>query len=107
MIDWAPMIKGILHDLAAGSKIGEIAAAFHNTLIEMILAVAVQQKIEQVVLSGGCFQNKRLLEGSINHLQKAGFRPFWSQKIPANDGGIALGQIVAAQREYSWRLKCV
>jgi hydrogenase maturation protein HypF len=107
MIDWAPMIKGILHDLAEGSNIKEIAAAFHNTLVEMIIAVAVQQKIEQVVLSGGCFQNKRLLEGSINRLQKAGFRPFWGQKIPANDGGIALGQIVAAQREYSWRLKCV
>ena len=71
------------------------------------LRVATQQQIEQVVLSGGCFQNKRLLEGSITRLQEAGFRPFWSQKIPSNDGGIALGQIMAAQRENSWRLKCV
>jgi hydrogenase maturation protein HypF len=75
-------------------------------MIDMILAVAEEQKIEHVVLSGGCFQNKRLLEGSIVRLQKAGFRPFWNQKIPLNDGGIALGQIMAAQREYSWRLKC-
>lgn len=107
MIDWEPMIMGVLQDMAAGLNIAEIAAAFHNTMIDMILAVAEQQNIEQIVLSGGCFQNKRLLEGSIVRLQEAGFRPFWSQKVPSNDGGIALGQIMAAQREYSWRLKCV
>jgi hydrogenase maturation protein HypF len=107
MLNWGPMIEGILADLSVGVSRAEIAAAFHNTLVEMIVRVATQQQIEQVVLSGGCFQNKRLLEGSIIRLQEAGFRPFWSQKIPSNDGGIALGQIMAAQREYSWRLKCV
>jgi len=107
ILNWGPMIEGILADLAVGVDHAEIAAAFHNTLVEMIVRVAVQQQVEQIVLSGGCFQNKRLLEGSITRLQKAGFRPFWSQKIPSNDGGIALGQIVAAQREYVWRSKCV
>jgi hydrogenase maturation protein HypF len=107
ILNWAPMIEGILADLAVGVNRAEIAAAFHNTLIEMIVRVAVQQQIEQVVLSGGCFQNKRLLEGSITRLEKAGFHPVWSQKIPSNDGGIALGQIMAAQRENVWRLKCV
>ncbi|HET9909759.1 MAG TPA: carbamoyltransferase HypF [Anaerolineales bacterium] len=96
MMDWSPMIKGILADFANGVTRGEIAAAFHNSLIEMMISVATQQQIEQVVLSGGCFQNKRLLEGSIKRLRSAGFRPFWSQKIPPNDGGIALGQIAAA-----------
>jgi hydrogenase maturation protein HypF len=107
ILNWGPMIEGILADLSVGVDRAEIAAAFHNTLVEMIVRVATQQQIEQVVLSGGCFQNKRLLEGSIARLQKAGFRPFWSQKIPSNDGGIALGQIMAAQREYVWRSKCV
>jgi hydrogenase maturation protein HypF len=107
MIDWEPMIMGVLQDLAAGRNTADISAVFHNTMIDMILAVAEGQKIEKVVLSGGCFQNKRLLEGSIARLQKAGFRPFWGQKVPSNDGGIALGQIMAAQREYGWRLKCV
>ena len=96
MMDWSPVIEGILADLADGLNAGEIAATFHNSVIEMIIAIATQQKIEQVVLSGGCFQNRRLLEGSIRRLQNAGFRPFWSQKIPSNDGGIALGQIAAA-----------
>ncbi len=106
-IDWGPMVECILADLAAGSSTAEIAATFHNTLIEMIVSVAARQQIEQVVLSGGCFQNRRLLEGSIDLLRKAGFRPYWNQKIPSNDGGIALGQIAAAQREYGRRLTCV
>ena len=99
IIDWSLMVEDILKDLALNISTAEIAAAFHNTVIEMIVMMAQQQKIEQVVLSGGCFQNKRLLEGSIQRLQAAGFQPFWSHKIPANDGGIALGQIAAAQRE--------
>jgi hydrogenase maturation protein HypF len=98
IIDWRAMVEGILADLAAGLSAGEIAATFHNSLLEIIVKLATQAQVEQVVLSGGCFQNKRLLEGSIDRLQKAGFRPFWGQKIPANDGGIALGQIVAAWR---------
>ncbi len=106
-IDWGPMVECILGDLAAGLSAAEIAATFHNTLIEMIVSVAARQKIEQVVLSGGCFQNRHLLEGSIDLLRKAGFRPYWNQRIPSNDGGIALGQIVAAHREYGRRLTCV
>jgi hydrogenase maturation protein HypF len=100
MMDWSPVIEGILADLANGVNAGEIAATFHNSLLEMIICVATQEQIEQVVLSGGCFQNRRLLEGSIRRLQNAGFRPFWSQKIPSNDGGIALGQIAAAARTF-------
>ncbi len=107
IIDWSPVIEGILADLAAGLGAAEIAATFHNSLLEMIVTFAAQAQIEQVVLSGGCFQNRRLLEGSIARLQKAGFRPYWSQKIPSNDGGIALGQIAAAQREFLRRQKDV
>ncbi len=102
-INWNMIVEGALADLALGCSVGEIAATFHNTLVDMILTVAAQQKLETVVLGGGCFQNKRLLEDSVFQLRKAGFRPVWSQKIPLNDGGISLGQIVAAQREYSRR----
>ena len=98
IIDWSSMVEGILTDLAAGLNTAEIAAAFHNTLFDMIVKIAAQEQIEQVVLSGGCFQNRRLLEGSIRRLREAGLRPFWSQEIPTNDGGIALGQIMAAHR---------
>jgi len=51
-----------------------------------------------VVLTGGCFQNKFLVEQSVQKLEREGFRPYWQQRIPPNDGGIALGQIVAASR---------
>jgi hydrogenase maturation protein HypF len=51
-----------------------------------------------VVLSGGCFQNRYLTELTVRRLQAAGFHPCWHQRVPPNDGGIALGQIVAALR---------
>jgi hydrogenase maturation protein HypF len=52
----------------------------------------------RVVLTGGCFQNRRLLEGAVYQLRQAGFRPYWHQRVPPNDGGIALGQAVAVGR---------
>jgi hydrogenase maturation protein HypF len=51
-----------------------------------------------VALSGGCFQNERLLRLTVGHLREAGLQPVWHQRIPPNDGGIALGQIAAAWR---------
>jgi hydrogenase maturation protein HypF len=51
-----------------------------------------------VVLSGGCFQNRYLTERAVRRLSAEGFRPYWHQRVPPNDGGIALGQVVAAQR---------
>jgi len=46
-------------------------------------------------LSGGCFQNKYLVEKTIARLNETGFQPYWHQRVPPNDGGIALGQIMA------------
>jgi hydrogenase maturation protein HypF len=62
----------------------------------MIVAVARRVGEERVVLTGGCFQNKYLTERAIARLREEGFRVYWHQRIPPNDGGIALGQIVAA-----------
>jgi hydrogenase maturation protein HypF len=64
-------------------------------MVEIILSVARQLSQERVVLSGGCFQNKYLTERTIERLRSEGFRPYWHQRVPPNDGGIALGQIVA------------
>jgi len=75
----------------------EIAARFHTTLADMIVAVARRIDESRVVLTGGCFQNGRLVEQTVRRLQAAGFRPYWHQRIPPNDGGIALGQAVAAR----------
>jgi hydrogenase maturation protein HypF len=96
VVDWEPMVYGILDDLRRGLGTSLIAAKFHNTLAAMIVAVAQQADEQRVVLSGGCFQNRYLTERAVARLRAAGFRPFWHQRIPANDGGIALGQALAA-----------
>jgi hydrogenase maturation protein HypF len=98
IIDWAPMIEEILFDLRHGKFAGLISAKFHNTLAEVIIRIAQRNDQPKVVLTGGCFQNRYLLERSILRLSQAGFRPYWHQRVPTNDGGIALGQIVAAAR---------
>ncbi len=97
-VDWAPMIHAIIVDLQRGVPVGIIACAFHNTLAAMILAVARQVGEMRVALSGGVFQNTRLLEQTVTGLSAAGFQPYWHQRVPSNDGGIALGQAVAALR---------
>jgi hydrogenase maturation protein HypF len=76
-----------------------MAARFHNALVEGIVAVAQTLGVERAALSGGCFQNRILLERAYHRLTEAGIRVYVHQRIPPNDGGIALGQVaVAAQR---------
>lgn len=98
IIDWQPMIIQMISELQAGEPVGRMAAAFHNTLAEVVVAVARRASVSQVVLTGGCFQNKYLLERTVSRLREESFRPFWHQRIPCNDGGVALGQIMAIAR---------
>jgi hydrogenase maturation protein HypF len=95
-IDWTEMVRGILQDVAGGSSIALISAKFHNTLTEMMVAIARRVGERNVVLSGGCFQNRYLTERSVFRLQESGFKPHWHQLIPPNDGGLCLGQILGA-----------
>jgi len=97
VLDWELLVRGVIADVRAGTSSSVIAAKFHNSLVEAILAIAHQIGEPRVVLSGGCFQNKYLLEQAVSRLTEAGFRPYWPQRLPPNDGGIALGQIMAAQ----------
>ena len=61
--------------------------------------MAIQMEgLERIVLTGGCFQNRYMTERTIRRLRSEGFRPYWHQRVPPNDGGIALGQIAAACR---------
>ncbi|MEW6731349.1 MAG: carbamoyltransferase HypF [Acidobacteriota bacterium] len=96
IIDWRSIIEGVLQDLKSKISIGRISAKFHNTLVETIIAVAKLAGEERVVLTGGCFQNRYLTEQAVIRLKSEGFNAYWHQRIPPNDGGIALGQIVAA-----------
>jgi hydrogenase maturation protein HypF len=98
-IDWKPLIKNIIQDYLSQQPLSLIAAKFHLTLREIIKTIAHKIGVKNVVLSGGCFQNKYLLENTINCLRQEKFTPYWSQKIPINDGGLAVGQIAFCLRE--------
>ncbi|MFA7005325.1 MAG: carbamoyltransferase HypF, partial [Verrucomicrobiia bacterium] len=99
VVDWEPVIRAMLDDVTENKPVGWVAAKFHNALAEMIVAVARRIGREQVVLSGGCFQNRYLTERAVRRLEQENFRAYWHQRVPPNDGGIALGQMVAASKE--------
>jgi hydrogenase maturation protein HypF len=101
LIDWEPMIQAIIQDVHAAIPLARIAKKFHNTLASIILAIAQQSGEKSIVLTGGCFQNKILLESAVEKLRSAGFQAYWHQRIPPNDGGIALGQIAAASKLWA------
>ena len=97
VIDWQPLIEVLLADRQHGVAVSEIAAKFHKTLAAVAESVAKKVGEERVALSGGCFQNRVLLEKTVARLQRAGFRPYWHRLIPPNDGGIAYGQLAFQQ----------
>lgn len=72
------------------------AARFHETLIAMMVSAAERSGLRDVCLSGGCFQNRRLLAGAMRQLREAGFRVVRHREIPPNDAGLSLGQAVVA-----------
>lgn len=98
VVDWKPMLQAILVDLEQGQEAGVVSAKFHNTLTEIIVTVARQIGEQKVVLTGGCFQNRYLTERSEQRLLDSGFRCYWHQRVPPNDGGISLGQVISAAK---------
>ena len=97
VLDWSRMIHEILADVNNGVSVANISAKFHNALAEAVVVIAQQFGEPRVVLSGGCFQNRYLLERIVTRLRAENFQPYWQQRVPTNDGGIALGQIYAAR----------
>jgi hydrogenase maturation protein HypF len=98
VVDWAPIFDAILHDLAGGVDACTIAARFHESLAMVAVAVTARLDGRRVLLTGGCFQNVLLLERTVRHLEQAGCAVFWHRRIPPNDGGIAVGQVLGAAR---------
>ncbi len=101
IVDWGPMLTRVMEDVQKGLPPGLISTKFHNSLVTAIVEVAGKVGRRNIVLTGGCFQNKRLLEGTATRLQRAGFFSFWNRQVPSNDGGIALGQVLAVRRACS------
>ena len=97
LCDWEPLIEAILDE--GSDAIGSIAQKFHNTMARVVTDIAERIGEAKVVLTGGCFQNRYLTEKCIQRLQAAGFQVYWHQRVPPNDGGVSLGQVMAAALE--------
>ncbi|KPK03423.1 MAG: hypothetical protein AMJ56_19125 [Anaerolineae bacterium SG8_19] len=94
------MLGSLVADLRAGIIGPVLAARFHNGLAQMVLNVCSQireaQQLNEVALSGGVWQNISLLDKTVALLQQNGFRVYLHRRVPANDGGLALGQAAIA-----------
>jgi len=95
-IDWIPILNAIVDDMKF-EQTEIIARKFHNTFVDINLEIAKKSGMIKIVMSGGSFQNKLLTEGTVDILNENGFLPYWHQRVPPNDGGISLGQIMASQ----------
>jgi hydrogenase maturation protein HypF len=99
------IFREMVADLREGAPAAEIAARFHATLIHLLSQMAQRLRQEtglnQVALSGGCFQNRILLEGLLHVLRNQGFTIFTHHQVPTNDGGLSLGQAVIAASRLS------
>lgn len=95
-LDWEPMIHAMRSDLLEALPASVIAAKFHHGLVESIVQVARSLAYRTVVLSGGCFQNRYLLTRAVARLRTNGVAPYWPQRVPINDGGLAVGQVLGA-----------
>ncbi|MGO9241857.1 MAG: carbamoyltransferase HypF [Bryobacteraceae bacterium] len=94
--DWRPMVREIDAELQRGVAAGVVSARFHETLAAWVVEVALGVGVRRVAVSGGCFQNAWLTGRCAQRLQAAGLSVLVHQRVPANDGGISLGQAVLA-----------
>ncbi len=100
-VDWRPMLAAMVEARLAGAPAEPLAAGVHDAFAEAIVAVALHSGINRVLLTGGCFQNVLLTEMAIAKLRAAGFEPYWHHRVPPNDGGLAIGQAIFANRPLS------
>lgn len=97
------MIAGIVQDVRHHVPVHRIARKFHNTLLAIMADLAKRMRtatgIRKVMLSGGVFQNRHLLGNAEELLTENGFTVYSPAKVPANDGGICLGQLAVAAKQ--------
>jgi hydrogenase maturation protein HypF len=98
-----PIFRGIVSDLERGVGVESISSKFHNTISKIILNMCLKIRkasgLDRVALSGGVFQNSLLLGNTYVLLEKNNFKVFTQHRVPPNDGGIALGQVVIANEQ--------
>lgn len=94
VIDPAPAIAAAVADVRGGAPAGLIGARFHRAVADLIVDIAVAHDKRTVALSGGVMQNALLLELAVSGLRDKGFDVITHSRVPPNDGGIALGQVL-------------
>lgn len=104
IIDPKPVWKALLADKRSGVDVGRISARFHNGVATMVREVCCDLRerhgIDEVVLSGGVWQNVTLLRRTLTLLEREKFVVFCHSLVPANDGGLALGQAMVGGKGF-------
>jgi hydrogenase maturation protein HypF len=104
VVETRGIIGGVVEDLLAGGGIGEVSSRFHRTVAEVVVAGCEEIReaggTSAVALSGGTFQNLLLMEQVVELLAGKGFTVYRHRRVPANDGGLSLGQAVLADRVF-------
>jgi hydrogenase maturation protein HypF len=100
VLDPRETVLSVVRDVAAGVPVGMVSARFHRALADATALacarIAGRHDLDLAVLSGGVFQNRALLESTAAALEARGLRVLVPERVPPNDGGIALGQAAIA-----------
>jgi hydrogenase maturation protein HypF len=100
VVDPMQTVRGIVQDLIQGHSPSRISGKFHRTVARLVVEtckrIRLESGLDRVVLSGGVFQNTLLLALGFDGLKESGFKVYTHRLVPANDGGISLGQAVIA-----------
>jgi len=101
VVHFAGTYRGIVDDLRAGRDASTISARFHNSIVEVVVDLVTriwrETGLGRVCLSGGVFQNRYLCDRVAPRLEALGLEVYEQSAVPANDGGIALGQAAVAR----------
>jgi hydrogenase maturation protein HypF len=104
VLDPRPAVAAVAADIEAGVCVGSVATRFHSAVagaaVRACVSACSEHGVGQVVLSGGVFQNRRLLTEIAAGLEEAGLRVLIPERLPCNDGGVAYGQVAVA----AWRM---
>ncbi|RMH04748.1 MAG: carbamoyltransferase HypF [Nitrospirae bacterium] len=97
-VDWRPAVKAMVHALHAGVASCDLARLFHHALVQVLDDMVRHVGLETVIMSGGVFQNRLLQDLIESSSLRQRCRVYVNEQVPPNDGGISLGQAVAALR---------
>lgn len=96
VVDWRPAVSALVRGVQAQLTAGALAWAFHRDLSRLIALTTARFGVKNVVLVGGCFQNRVLATQTLRDLRLLGMRPFLPRLFPPGDSALAVGQVSAA-----------